>query len=366
MSLLPANTEALLADLKVKYTQEGSPIAFSGIDTIFKFYKGKLPIKLIRQFCSTYESHTIHRDFKKPKTHNPVYCYSPRNQIQMDIATFFDQKENNEGLRYILVLIDVFTKKMWAVAIERKDARAVLQAFKFLYENKIHRIEKLVVDLGGEFWNRQFIQYAEKNHIRLIAPYSSGHATVAERVIRTLKRLIAKWCTENQTRKFVPALPSLIKTYNERYHSSIKMSPAQCESSYINQTRVRGTNEIRYRKVEDAYKPPRLQTGQLVRIARLYGPFRDSYKKRFSEEIYTVHGVNSSMPVTMFTLSDLKGKTLLRGQFTTRELTPVKLTREFHVSKILNDTSNPDKVLVTFHGMPQGFRAWIRRDQIVN
>jgi hypothetical protein len=57
------------------------------------------------------------------------------------------------------------------------------------------------------------------------------------------------------SRAFVPALPLLLKPYSTRRHSSIKMSPTECESSYENQTKVRALNEVRYQKVEDAHKP---------------------------------------------------------------------------------------------------------------
>jgi hypothetical protein len=60
--------------------------------------------------------------------------------------------------------------------------------------------------------------FLSQQGIELIAPRTSGHGVVVERLISTIKRLIVRWCWQNEKSDFIPVLQQLINVYNSRVH----------------------------------------------------------------------------------------------------------------------------------------------------
>ncbi len=349
-----------LKHLVDNYTKAGSPIAFSGISALQRYYKGKLKLKDIKDFLKTQESYTKFRHVKKDKVHNPTYVYAPRRQIQLDLANFQDQGKYNRGFKYICVAIDCFTKKAWAVPIKNKKSDTVVAAVKQLFFNHIKKADRFVVDMGLEWFNAPFKKFCSDNNIKLYAPRTIPHATTAERFVQTLKALITRWCNENNTKHFIPALDSILQTYNSRFHRSIQMSPNEAESSKKKQFLIRDINEKRFLKIKK--RNPSLREHQLVRIYREHGKFKRAHAQNFTDEIFIIAKVEEKLPIPLYTLTDLSGSQELVGKFTAWELTPVKLSYNLHVKEKL-DTKG-DQVLVTFHGLP--FQAWINKDNLTS
>ncbi len=356
-----ARKAAALRHLRENYTKAGHEIAFSGVNTLFKYYDGKLSKSAIREQLKSINVYTLHRETKKSKIHIPVYVYYPRENVQLDIATFFDQGKHNNGYNYILLALDFFTKKAWGKAIKRKDAKTVLAAFKDLYETEIKRIDRAVLDAGKEWYNRDFMAYAKEKGIQMVVPRTSGHAVGIERFIRTLKRLIGQWCTENDTKTFIPVLPQLLATYNSRYHRSIQARPNEVDTSPALQDHVRGLNEKRYSKIRP--KRPKLREGELVRISRDRGIWGRSYTKLFSDELFIIDDVSEQFPLPLYSLSSLDGSERIRGRFHAFELTSVKLSKNLFIKRVVEET--PTRVLVQFHNFPDNFQAWLNKTNLV-
>ena len=300
-----------LKHLADNYTKTGSPIAFSGISTLQRYYKGKLKLQDIKDFLQTQESYTKFRHVKKAKVHNPTYVYAPRRQIQLDLATFHDQGKHNRGFKFICVAIDCFTKKGWAIPIKNKKSDTVLEAVKSLYFHQLKKVHRFVVDMGLEWFNAPFKQFCKDNNIQLYAPRTIPHATTAERFVQTLKGLITRWCNENNTKYFVPALDSILRTYNNRFHRSIQMTPNQAERSKKNQLLIRDLNEKRYQTIKK--RQPSLREHQLVRIFREHGKFKRAHAQNFSDEIFIITKVEKKLPIPLYTLSDLSSSQELEG-----------------------------------------------------
>ena len=55
--------------------------------------------------------------------------------------------------------------------------------------------------------------------------FNEGKAVVIERFNRTLKNIMWKYFTANNTRFFLDAFDQMVKNYNDKVHSTIKMTP---------------------------------------------------------------------------------------------------------------------------------------------
>ena len=59
----------------------------------------------------------------------------------------------------------------------------------------------------------------------MYSTFNEGKAVVIKRYNRTLKNIMWKYFTANNTRFYLDALDQLVKNYNDKVHSTIKMTP---------------------------------------------------------------------------------------------------------------------------------------------
>jgi hypothetical protein len=106
-------------DLRSNYNKPGHPIAFSGIQNIYDYYKGNLSVNQIKDILSGIENYTLHREYKKGQR-NPSYSHFKRNQFQMDLVDIQALAPYNDGIRYLLSVIDTFTRFAWVRLLKDK------------------------------------------------------------------------------------------------------------------------------------------------------------------------------------------------------------------------------------------------------
>ena len=80
-----------------------------------------------------------------------------------DLIDMQDFSSFNKGFKYILTVIDVFSKYAWAVPIKDKSAASVTKAFEKIISDRIPK--KLWVDEGKEFYNVTFKKLLDKHKI---------------------------------------------------------------------------------------------------------------------------------------------------------------------------------------------------------
>ena len=71
----------------------------------------------------------------------------------------------NKGIKYLLRIIDIFSKYAWTVPVRDKTGASITKSFKKVMINSIRKPERLWVDEGREFYNREFKKLLEKNGI---------------------------------------------------------------------------------------------------------------------------------------------------------------------------------------------------------
>ena len=74
-------------------------------------------------------------------------------QWQMDLADMQLLQKYNDGYRYLLVCIDVFSKYVWVVPLKNKTGSMLVEAFKIIFSSGC-KPEKIMTDQGTEFFNK--------------------------------------------------------------------------------------------------------------------------------------------------------------------------------------------------------------------
>ena len=117
----------------------------------------------------------MRRHFKR----NRVIVGGIDQQWQMDLADMQTMQKYNDGYRYLLVCIDVFSKCFF----QNKTGPTLVQAFKVI----LRKPEKIMTDQGTEYLNKHFRALMKEEDIELYNTYNETKASIVERLIRTLK-----------------------------------------------------------------------------------------------------------------------------------------------------------------------------------
>ena len=129
----------------------------------------------------------------------------------------------NKGFKYILVVLDVFSRYAYARPLKNKTGLHVSRAFEDIFKES--KPKKLWTDRGTDFYNSHMKNLLTQNGIIQYSTYNEPKAMIAERFIRTLRKKIETNFILTDSTVWYDILPQLITEYNTTVHSSLKMTP---------------------------------------------------------------------------------------------------------------------------------------------
>lgn len=302
-----------------------------------------------------------------------VYIKKPDDTWTADIMDIHKYARVNKGYKYILVVVDIFSRFAWAKPLKTKSGLEVSNAFKEIFQTWHRRPDKLWTDKGTEFWNQNVRhvlhgaafynhsvnQMLHANNIKLYSTFNEPKAMIAERFIRTLRGKIESNFILTQSTVWYDVLPQLIHEYNNTRHSSINMSPEKaCKSEnllkvYRMQFKMNKNNLGRCQKIV-------YNVGDRVRISVQKQIFEKGATPNWTEEIFEISHINSHTRPITYKLKDLVGEQL-NGAFYSQQL--LKTNQEiYRIERILRRRQAPDgtrEAFVKWSGYPNKFNEWI-------
>ena len=197
----------------------------------------------------------LHKPIIKKFNKRKVYSSFKDNIWGVDLSDMQLLSKFNKGFRFLLCVIDIFSKYAWVIPL--KDKKGISNAFQIILKESNRKPNKIWVDKGSEFYNNSFKKWLKDNDIEMYSTNNEGKSAIAERFIRTLKNKIYKYMTSVSKNVYIDKLEDIIKKYNNTYHTSIKMTPVDVkDSTYINFKK----------EVND--KNPKFKVGDHVRISK--------------------------------------------------------------------------------------------------
>ena len=230
----------------------------------------------------------------------------------VDLVDMHQYSKQNKHYKYLLAVIDVFSKYGWLIPLKNKTGIIVSEAFKTLFKER----QPLYIwsDKGREFYNIHVKELLKDNNIKLYSTENEEKSSVVERWIGTMKQRMFKYFTAHETNKYYDILNSLVEDYNNTVHSSIKMTPVDA-SKKENESTV--YNNLYPEEEEDA-KKPKFKVGDRVRISKKKDTFEKGYTTRWRREIFVIKEVLDTDPVT-YKIEDLNNEEIT-GSFYEQEL----------------------------------------------
>ena len=288
---------------------------------------------------------TIIRKFEKRKVHAAF----KDNIWGADLADMQLLSRYNKGIRFLLCVIDIFSKYAWVVPLKDKRGISIVKAFQSILKQSNRKPIKIWADKGSKFYNAYFKKWLQDNDIVMYSTHNEGKSVVAERFIRTLKSKIYKYMTSISKNVYINKLDDIVNEYNNSYHTIIKMKPIDVkDNTYINTSK----------KIN--YKDPKFKVGDRVRISKYKNIFAKGYMPNWSEQVFIIEKVKNTVPWT-YVINDLNGEEII-GKFYEKELQKAN-EEEFRIEKVIKRKGN--KIYVKWKGYNNSFNSWIDKASLV-
>lgn len=347
-------------DLRALYNSTKFAGGFTGRETFYKAVKKKFPgVKRseINNYLKKDDAYTLHRPIQKSKKWRRVYAKHINYLYQIDLSDLSSMVEHNDGQKWILNIIDCFSKKCWAIAMKDKRGITITNAIKpILTRNKPCKIE---TDGGTEFKNRHFRALLRRLKIQTYSIYSDRKCALVERLQRTLKSRLYRAMTARGVYRWVDILQDIVDAYNNSPHRSHGLAPIMVTP--------RNSAEVRKKLYppEKPAAPPKLKLGDTVRISRKKSAFQKSYHHTFSYEIFEISEVKKTNPVT-YGIKDFNQESI-KGSFYSVELQEVdRKDNIYPIEKIVAKRKRRGKLyyLVKYLGYPDSLNTWVPQEDL--
>ena len=172
----------------------------------------------------------------------------------------------NKGVRFLLCIIDIFSKYAWVVPLKDKKGVSIVTAFQYILKQSNRKSNKIWADNGSEFYNTSFKKWLQGNDIVMYSTHNEGKSVVAERFIRTLKNKIYKYITLISKNVYIDKSGNIVNEYHNTYHTTIKMKPIDVEDNTYIDTDKNVNN-----------KDPKFKVRDRVRISKYKNIFAKGY-----------------------------------------------------------------------------------------
>ena len=213
----------------------------------------------------------------------------------------------HKGLRFLLCVIDIFSKYAWVVHLKDKKGVSIVNAFQKLLKQSARKPHKIWVDKCSDFYNSHFKKWLKDNNIETYSTHNEVKSVVAERFIRTLKSKIYKYMTSVSKNVYIEKLNDIVDEYNNTYHRAIKMKPIDVkDNAYIDFSKEVNDND------------PKFKVGDHVRISKYKNIFAKGYAPNWSEEVFVIKQIRNTVP-WIYIIKDLNGEEII-GTFYENEL----------------------------------------------
>src|SRR6266853_66783 len=230
--------------------------------------------------------YTLHKPARLRFSTRPYKTAGIDQHWQADLVEMIPYANVNAGYKYMLTVIDLFSRYAWAKPIKDKTGKAVKRAFQKIFALG-RKCQRLQTDEGREFDNRHVQRLLNHENIRFFTVKSQFKAAVCERFNRTLKTKMWHHFTKTGSYRWLDVLPTLMSTYNASLHRSIGMAPINVTKDVEHELWTR--QEEKGPQIVTSRQPKtKFVVGDHVRLSKARTVFAKGYLPNWTKEIFTV------------------------------------------------------------------------------
>ena len=219
------------------------PAAFASPDKVYNVIKKENKFDIgrgtIKKILSKEDTYTVQKSPRRNFPRNRVIVSGQNDQWDIDLASMENVSKYNDGVKYLLVVIDIFSRFLMVKTLKDKKSATVAKGLKELFREFDKKPHLIRFDQGGEF-KSEVKKTLKMEGVHFFYTLNSQiKANYAERVIKTLKNRIYSYFMENQSYRYINVLQKLVNSYNNTPHESLdNATPASVSK--------KNEDEIRY------------------------------------------------------------------------------------------------------------------------
>jgi transposase InsO family protein len=313
----PVRLDALLKGI---WEDPGNIAGFSSAYNLYRAAKEKNPnitVQLVENWLAGKPAYSLHRRIVRTFKRRKVLCRGLNYQWQADLMEVQEIAKENKNFRYLLAVIDCFSRYAYVLPLKDKKAETTARAFESLI-SPTNKPINLQTDQGKEFTGAPFKTMCAKYNINHFHTYQDVKAQIVERFNKTFKMRMVKYFRTNQTLNYVKVLSVFVDTYNRTPHSSIGVSPRD-----VTKRNEKQIHKFQYGKyLAETMATPRFKVNDSVRLSSFRKTFKRGYEKKFTEEIFAISDIYPTNPRT-YAVRD-KDNEILEGAVYEQELIKVR------------------------------------------
>ena len=356
--------------LKSIYFKPTSPVAFSGLDKVWKYIRHENVVTKneLKRWLLEQDSYTSFRPvrykFKRARVISPY-----KNYLWMtDTANMLRYADSNNGYSYFVVFIDTFTRYLLAYPLKTLKGTEMVDAIKQAFTRQ--KCDILYSDAGTEYTAKVVEKYLKKENVKQYFSRSDTKSSMAERVIKTIKGKLHRYMEEKNTFTWYDVLDDFVVSYNNSFHSAIKMTPTQAQNAdqhtvwknqYQTQRRTRARRAAHLTKPKQS-DPFKFNINDDVKLSAKRRSFQREYDQRYTTETFLITGRRKKGNISLYKIKDLNNQGII-GEFQDDELTKVLIPTDktYKIDKVIKQRRRNKKTeyFVSWRGWPKQFNTWV-------
>lgn len=229
------------------------------------------------------------------------------HELQVDLGDWTESAADNNGLRYMFLAVDTFSKFIHCVPVKDKKPAESIRAFKEIL-TKIGIPQQIMSDREGAWESTEFVKLLNQHKIKHIT--STSPPPFSERAVQEIKNMIHTRLEglDLSKEKWVELLPAVLKKYNSRVHGSTGMSPNEARKDENSiQVYLNIRQHAQYKR-----KYPKLSVGDSVRTYIKPHTFKKGYQSSWNKEVNKI--IHVSNDGKQFLVNDNKRKVYNRWE----------------------------------------------------
>ena len=301
------------------YHDPSHPAAFGGVEPLRR--EGFPNAKELLSKDKTYRKFKRKTNFKRSR----IFAASMGYMFQADLFDMQKYAHSNRGHRYILIVVDSYSRYICARQLKKKSAPQVAPALRDIFsqlssENRLGVKLLLATDLGTEFWNSEADRVYEDLDIVHFALRSPKKSSLAEISGRYLLDRIYRYMYQQGVNKWVDSLQDFVRAKNSRTSRRLG-NKAPKDITFQNQATIHAALYPELYEQEPIVAM--LPIGQRVQLALDRLPFHKSFKGYFTEKVYVIKRAINYHGIYRYTIVDESDGIEISGSYHAEELQPM-------------------------------------------
>ena len=349
--------------LEDNYGSSDSILSYMGESKIYDYYKGMLKKKEIREVLSKNDSYSLMKQERTPRIFNNTLVYHPRDLMQADLFHIDKLAENNDQTKFILCVIDCYTRKVWVEALSNKTCAVVSLHLALIFDRMGSIGRVFASDKGSEFNCKTTRQMLRDRQITIFLALGDTKCAIVERFQKTFQSMLYRYLVEHETYRYIDKLQTLASLYNATRHSSINMTPLQAEKIENREALALAHARLAL-KTSSVKVKPKFKIGDVVRVSFKKNVFSRSYDIQNTHQRYIVAKIDEKRKQPSYFLKNEKGIEVT-GRFMQHQLTKIT-TSEYRGNVIKTRTDKKGRLehLFRFVGYGPEYDLWLSPTQM--